>query len=114
MPTRTTQIIKSKKRSFSNENALFLPSHLLVNTPMPLPPASLPYPCLPALRHIAAPHRTTIKLEKQFWVAIDRLAEKTGIAWSEWVATELVGKPVGIGAASWLRVRCLIHSTQGA
>ena len=34
--------------------------------------------------------------------------------WSEWVATELVGKPVGIGAASWLRVRCLIHSTQGA
>ena len=42
------------------------------------------------------------------------LAEKTGHTWSEWVATELVGKPVGIGAASWLRVRCLIHSTQGA
>ena len=114
MPTRTTQIIKSKKRSFSNENTLFLPSHLLVNTPMPLPPASLPYPCLPALRHIAAPHRTTVKLEKQFWAAIDLLAEKTGRTWSEWVATELTGKPVGIGAASWLRVRCLIHSTQGA
>lgn len=114
MPTRTTQIIKSKKRSFSNENALFLPSHLLVNTPMLLPPASLSYPCLPALRHIAAPHRTTVKLENEFWLAIDRLAEKTGRTWSEWVATELVGKPVGIGAASWLRVRCLIHSTQGA
>ena len=114
MPTRTTQIIKSKKRSFSNENTLFLPSHLLVNTPMPFPPASLPYPCLPALRHIAAPHRTTIKLEKQFWASIDHLAEKTGRTWSEWVATELTGKPVGIGAASWLRVRCLIHSTQGA
>lgn len=114
MPTRTTQIIKSKKRSFSNETPLFLPSHLLVNTPMPLPPASLPYPCLPALRHIAAPHRTTVKLENEFWQAIDRLAEKTGRNWSEWVATELTGKPVGIGAASWLRVRCLIQSTQGA
>ena len=114
MPTRTTQIIKSKKRSFSNETPLFLPSHLLVNTPMLLPPASLPYPCLPALRHIAAPHRTTVKLENEFWLAIDRLAEKTGRTWSEWVATELVGTPVGIGAASWLRVRCLIHSTQGA
>ena len=114
MPTRTTQIIKSKKRSFSNENTLFLPSHLLVNTPMPLPPASLPYPCLPALRHIAAPHRTTVRLERVFWLAIDRLAEKTGHTWSEWVATELTGKPAGIGAASWLRVRCLIRSTQGA
>ena len=82
-------------------------SHL----PMPLTSLS---PCLPCLRHLRAPHRTTIKLEKQFWVAIDLLAEKTGRTWSEWVATELVGKPVGIGAASWLRVRCLIHSTQGA
>ena len=114
MPTRTTQIIKSKKRSFSNENTPFLPSHLLVNTPMPVPPSSLPHPCLPALRHIAAPHRTTVKLESEFWLAIDRLADKTGRTWSEWVATELGGKPVGIGAASWLRVRCLIHSTQGA
>jgi hypothetical protein len=80
MPTRTTQIIKSKKRSFSNENTLFLPTHLLVNT---VPPSSLPYPCLPALRHIAAPHRTTVKLENEFWLAIDRLAEKTGRTWSE-------------------------------
>jgi len=42
------------------------------------------------------------------------LAEKTGRSWSDWVATELGGKPPGIGAASWLRVRCLIQSTQGA
>lgn len=34
--------------------------------------------------------------------------------WSEWVVTELAGKPMGISAASWLRVRCLIHSTKGA
>jgi hypothetical protein len=48
-----------------------------------------------------------------FWLAIDRLAEKTGRTWSEWAVTELAGKPAGIGAASWLRVRCLIQSTQG-
>ncbi len=75
---------------------------------------SSPSPASPALRHIAAPHRTTIRLERQFWQSIDLLAEKAGRNWSEWVATELTGKPVGIGAASWLRVRCLIHSTQGA
>jgi len=75
-------------------------------------PASLP--CIPALRHIAAPHRTTIRLECEFWAAIDMLAEKTGRSWSDWVATELGGKPPGTGAASWLRVRCLIQSTQGA
>ena len=113
MPTRTTQIIKSKKRCFSNENPLFLPSHLLVNTPMPLPPSSLPYPCLPALRHIAAPHRTTVKLENEFWLAIDRLAEKTGRTWSEWAITTLADKPAGTGAASWLRVQCLTQSTKG-
>ena len=67
-------------------------------------PSSYPY-----LRHVGAPPRTTIKLEGAFWLAIDRLAERTDRTWNEWVATELTGKPVGIGAASWLRVRCLIH-----
>jgi len=71
-------------------------------------------PCIPALRHFAAPHRTTIRLESEFWAAIDMLAEKTGRSWSDWVATELGSKPPGTGAASWLRVRCLIQSTQGA
>lgn len=70
-------------------------------------------PLLHALRHIAAPHRTMVKLENEFWRAIDRLAEKTGRNWSEWVATELTGKPKGANAASWLRVRCLIDSTKG-
>ena len=65
-------------------------------------------------RHVSAPHRTTVKLEPAFWSSIELLADQTGHTWSEWVATELGGKPVGIGAASWLRVRCLIHSTQGA
>ena len=31
-----------------------------------------------------------------------------------WLAQYLMGNPVCIGAASWLRFRCLIHSTQGA
>jgi len=63
---------------------------------------------------VSAPHRTTIKLESEFWAAIDLLAAKTDRTWREWVATELTGKPVSIGAASWLRVQCLIHLTQGA
>ena len=77
-------------------------------------PSSPCFPCLPVLRHVSAPHRTTIKLEGEFWLVIDRLADKTGRNWSAWVATELTDKPVNIGAASWLRVRCLIQSTQGA
>ena len=59
-------------------------------------------------------YRTTIRLESEFWASIDLLARKMGRNWSEWVATELTCKPVGIGAASWLRVCCLIYSTQGA
>jgi len=34
--------------------------------------------------------------------------------WHEWVVTELTGKPVGIGAANWLRVRCLLVTKKGA
>lgn len=67
-----------------------------------------------SLRHIAVPHRTTIRLEEAFWQSIDLLAEKSGRNWRDWVSSELVRKPTGISAASWLRVRCLIHSTQGA
>ena len=47
-------------------------------------------------------------------MTFDLLAEKTGRNWSEWVSTELANKPAGTGAASWLRVRCLIQSIQGA
>jgi predicted DNA-binding ribbon-helix-helix protein len=65
------------------------------------------------MRHVLAPHRTTIRLESAFWLVIDMLAEQTGRTWSDWVATELVGKPVGTGAASWLRVQCLTQSTKG-
>lgn len=87
---------------------------LLVNTSMLPCPSPLSIPFLPALIPLAAPHRTTIKLESEFWQSIDMLAEKSGRNWSDWVATELGGKPAGTGAASWLRVRCLIQPTQGA
>jgi predicted DNA-binding ribbon-helix-helix protein len=66
------------------------------------------------VRHLRAPHRTTIKLEKQFWVAIDRLAEKAGHPWEQWALSMLADKPAGAGAASWLRVQALQQSTQGA
>ena len=67
-----------------------------------------------SIKHVKAPHRTTVRLESEFWTAIELLAKKTGQSWREWVATELVNKPPGTGAASWLRVRCLIQSTQEA
>ena len=67
-----------------------------------------------SIKHVKAPHRTTVRLESEFWTAIELLAKKTGQSWREWVATELVNKPAGTGAASWLRVRCLIQSTQEA
>lgn len=50
----------------------------------------------------------------QFWSQIDRLAEKSGKSWHDWVVAELVAKPDGIGSASWLRVRCLANTVEGA
>jgi len=68
-----------------------------------------------SLKLLSAPHgKTTIKLETEFWAAITVLAEKTGQSWQEWAITTLADKPAGTGAASWLRVQCLIQSTQGA
>ncbi|OQW85760.1 MAG: hypothetical protein BWK72_20725 [Rhodoferax ferrireducens] len=53
------------------------------------------------------------RLEKQFWVEIDRLAKKAGRSWQQWVITELANKPESTSAASWLRVRCLQSSLKG-
>jgi predicted DNA-binding ribbon-helix-helix protein len=72
-----------------------------------------PFPSF-LLRHIRAPHRTTIRLEKQFWAQLDRLAKKSGRNWRELVEHELASKPDGQGAASWLRVRCLLLTMKGA
>ena len=60
------------------------------------------------LRHIGTTQRTTIRMEWQFWAQIDLLANKAGRHWRELVELELTDKPVGHGAASWLRVRCLL------
>jgi predicted DNA-binding ribbon-helix-helix protein len=62
------------------------------------------------VRHIRAPHRTTIKLENTFWAAIDHLAEKAGHPWQQWALSALADKPAGAGAASWLRVQALQQS----
>lgn len=46
--------------------------------------------------------------KKQFWAQFDLLAKKSGRNWRELVERELASKPDGQGAASWLRVRCLL------
>jgi len=60
------------------------------------------------LRHVLTDRRTTIRLETQFWKQLDLLAKKSGRNWRELVERELATKPDGQGAASWLRVRCLL------
>lgn len=77
-------------------------------------------PCLPypipttcGLRHVRLPHRTTIRLERQFWAQFELLANKTGRSWRELVELELATKPAGHGAASWLRIRCLQLTQEG-
>ena len=47
-------------------------------------------------------------MEKPFWSQLDLLAEKSGHNSRELVEHELANKPDGQGAASWLRVRCLL------
>ena len=71
-------------------------------------------PSLCAVRHLHHTHRTTIRLEKQFWAEIDILSKVAGKDWREWVITELRTKPEASGSASWLRVRCLLLTKKGA
>lgn len=66
----------------------------------------------PVRRHIALPtgdhtHRTTLRLEREFWERIDHLADSSGLTWRDWVARVLADKPDGVGSASWLRVTCM-------
>jgi predicted DNA-binding ribbon-helix-helix protein len=86
---------------------------MLVNSAVAMPPA----PCLlslSCLRHVRIPHHSTIRLERQFWAQIDSLAKKKGRTWHELVIRELANKPDGQGAASWLRVRCLLLTKKEA
>jgi hypothetical protein len=39
---------------------------------------------------------------------------KKGVGWQEWALSMLADKPLGAGAASWLRVQALQQSIQGA
>lgn len=61
-----------------------------------------------------ATHRTTVRLESEFWGAIDKVAASVGLSWSEWAVAMLATRPEKTGAASWLRVQCLTQSIQGA
>lgn len=53
--------------------------------------------------------RTTVRLEPEFWRAIERLSADSGTTWRGWAEAELVAKPPQRGAASWLRTRCLYY-----
>lgn len=108
-------IIKTKKSSFSNENTTFLQRQCKLIHPLPLaspapfhpPPISVQGPSF-GLRHIGTAQRTTIRMEWQFWAQVDLLATKAGRHWRELLEMELADKPVGHGAASWLRIKCLL------
>lgn len=73
-------------------------------------PAS-PYTC--SLRHFAHLDglRTTIRLENDWWAAIDRIAQERGGSWREWAAQAIEAKPEGAGVAGWLRV-CVLRAVQ--
>ena len=85
---------------------------MLVNTavfnvsPCPL------IPCLCSVRHIKAPHRTTVRLENYFWQQIEMVAKNCGMSWRQWAETTLTAKPLGANSASWLRLNCLQSAIQ--
>ena len=80
---------------------------MLVNSAA-LSSSPAPVPFLWSARHLKSPNRTTVKLENLFWEHIEVVAKNGGVSWREWVETALSAKPVGVNAASWLRVNCLL------
>lgn len=80
---------------------------MLVNTAQAFMPPAPCYALLWSVRHLKAPHRTTVRLENYFWEQIDRVAEKKGLSWRHWAENALSEKPTGANSASWLRVNCL-------
>lgn len=60
-------------------------------------------------RNAGDTHRTTIRLEQNFWDEIDHQAGELGLTWADWVTKALATKPQDIGSASWLRVTCLTN-----
>lgn len=65
-------------------------------------------------RHIGSGEdRTTVALEPEFWMAVDRHAEAAGMPCREWVQAQLMSRPAGQGRASWLRVELLRAAAHG-
>ncbi len=59
-------------------------------------------------RHIVASNtRTTLALEPEFWLSLERIAEGNGITWQQWTKEQLGVKPIETGRASWLRLSVL-------
>jgi hypothetical protein len=67
-------------------------------------------PCLRHFRTAGGSLRTTIRLEKAWWAAIDTLAEKNGQDWQQWATDILKTKPEQVGVAGWLRLSVLAAS----
>jgi len=82
---------------------------VLVNTAQAFMSPAPCYALLWSVRHLKAPHRTTVRLENYFWEQIDRVAEKKGLSWRHWAENTLSEKPSGANSASWLRVNCLCN-----
>ncbi len=80
---------------------------MLVNTAQGFMSPAPCYALLWSVRHLKAPHRTTVRLENYFWEQIDKVAEKKGLSWRLWAEKTLAEKPSGANSASWLRVNCL-------
>lgn len=88
---------------------------MLVNTALSCAPAVSPAPAccrLWPVRHLNAPHRTTVRLEDFFWQQIEVVAQSKGLSWRQWAEKTLSEKPSGANSASWLRVNCLLSTKE--
>ena len=56
---------------------------------------------------ISLGEHSTLALEEIFWHEIERLADKEGVSWKQWISTKLKAKPVGEGRASWIRCKAM-------
>ena len=90
---------------------------MLVNTAQAFMSPATCYALLWSVRHLKAPHRTTVRLENYFWEQIDRVAEKKGLSWRHWAENTLSEKTIGrkfsILAKGQLLVQCFGGFTGG-
>ena len=56
--------------------------------------------------------RTSIALERSFWLAAEWQAVASGMDWREWATAQLKRRPSTIGRGRWLRVSILEGAKQ--